>query len=45
VFFASLFGWIAGEWKGASSGTIRGFVLGMALIVSAILIIAFRVSV
>jgi L-rhamnose-H+ transport protein len=45
VFFASLFGWMAGEWKGASSGTIRGFVLGMALIVSAILIIAFRVSV
>ena len=45
VFFASLFGWMAGEWKGASAGTIRGFVLGMALIVSAILIIAFRVSV
>ena len=45
VLFASLFGWLAGEWKGASSSTIRGFVIGMALIVSAILIIAFGVSV
>ena len=45
VFFASLFGWMAGEWKGASSGTLRGFVIGMSLIVAAMLIIAFRVSV
>ncbi len=45
VFFASLFGWLAGEWRGASAGTIRGFALGMSLIVAAIMIIAFRVSV
>ena len=45
VLFASLFGWIAGEWKGASAATIRGFIFGMTLIVAAILIIAFKVSV
>lgn len=45
IFFASLFGWLAGEWKGASAATIRGFVAGMSLIVVAVLIIAFRVSV
>jgi L-rhamnose-H+ transport protein len=45
VFFASLFGWMAGEWKGASAKTIRGFVLGMSLIVVAILVIAFKVNV
>jgi hypothetical protein len=45
VLFASLFGWMAGEWKGASSATIRGFMTGMSLIVVAMLIIAFRVSV
>jgi L-rhamnose-H+ transport protein len=44
VFFASLFGWLAGEWKGASPATIRGFITGMSLIVAAMLIIAFRVS-
>jgi len=41
VLFANLFGWLAGEWKGASHRTIRGFVNGMALIVLAVLIIAF----
>jgi L-rhamnose-H+ transport protein len=44
VLFANLFGWLAGEWKGASRETIGGFVKGMALIVLAILIIAFGVS-
>lgn len=43
VLFANLFGWLAGEWKGASRSTIRGFVEGMALIVIAVLIIAFGV--
>jgi len=43
VLFANLFGWLAGEWKGASHQTIRGFVKGMALIVLAVLIIAFGV--
>jgi hypothetical protein len=40
VFFFNLFGWLAGEWKGASKQTLRGFVRGMALI----LIIAFGAS-
>ena len=44
VFFANVFGWLAGEWKGASSVTIRGFIVGMSLIVAAILVIAFRVN-
>jgi L-rhamnose-H+ transport protein len=41
VLFANLFGWLAGEWKGASRSTIYGFVKGMALIVIAVLIVAF----
>lgn len=45
VFFASLFGWIAGEWRGASAKTIRGFIIGMSFIVAAILVIAFKVNV
>jgi hypothetical protein len=44
VLFANLFGWLAGEWKGASRPTIRGFVIGMALVVAAILVIAFGVN-
>ena len=44
VLFANLFGWLAGEWKGASRQTIRGFVIGMALVVVAILVIAFGVN-
>jgi L-rhamnose-H+ transport protein len=43
VLFANLFGWLAGEWEGASHKTIRGFVKGMALIVLAVLIIAFGI--
>jgi L-rhamnose-H+ transport protein len=43
VLFASLFGWMAGEWKGASAKTVQGFVIGMSLIVLAILVIAFKV--
>ena len=41
ILFANLFGWLAGEWKGASRQTIQGFVKGMAFIVCAILILAF----
>jgi hypothetical protein len=41
VLFANLFGWLAGEWKGASRKTIQGFVKGMVFIVCAILLIAF----
>lgn len=44
VLFANLFGWLAGEWKGASLSTVRGFVIGMALVVAAILVIAFGVD-
>ncbi len=44
ILFANLFGWLAGEWKGASRETIKGFVKGMVFIVSAILIIAFGIS-
>lgn len=43
VLFANLFGWLAGEWKGASARTIQGFIKGMALIVVAIVLIAFGV--
>ena len=45
VFFGNLFGWLVGEWKGASANTIRGFLIGMSLIVVAILVIAFKVNV
>jgi L-rhamnose-H+ transport protein len=45
ILFANLFGWLAGEWKGASRETIKGFVKGMVMIVGAILIIAFGISV
>jgi L-rhamnose-H+ transport protein len=44
VLFASLFGWLAGEWKGASRQTVRGFIMGMLLIVVAILVIALGVQ-
>jgi len=44
VSFANLFGWLAGEWRGASRQTIRGFVVGMALVIAAILLIAFGVN-
>ncbi len=44
VLFANLFGWLAGEWKGASQRTVRGFVIGMALIIGAIFVIAFGVN-
>lgn len=44
VLFANLFGWLAGEWKGASRVTIRGFVFGMAFIIAAIFVIAFGVN-
>jgi hypothetical protein len=44
ILFANLFGWLAGEWKGASRQTIRGFIKGMLFIVAAICIIAFGMS-
>jgi L-rhamnose-H+ transport protein len=44
ILFANLFGWLAGEWKGASRETIKGFVKGMVFIVAAICIIAFGIS-
>lgn len=44
ILFANLFGWLAGEWKGASRETIGGFVKGMVFIVVAICIVAFGIS-
>ena len=44
ILFANLFGWLAGEWKGASRKTIQGFIQGMVCIVGAILIIAFGIN-
>jgi len=44
ILFANLFGWLAGEWKGASRKTIQGFIKGMVFIVGAILIIAFGLN-
>jgi len=44
VLFANLFGWLVGEWKGASRQTILGFVKGMVFIVCAILLIAFGLN-
>lgn len=44
VLFANLFGWLAGEWKGASRKTIQGFIKGMMFIVGAILLIAFGLN-
>ena len=40
ILFANLFGWAAGEWKGASRSTVRGFLIGMGLLVSAIVLVA-----
>jgi L-rhamnose-H+ transport protein len=44
ILFANLFGLLAGEWEGASRATVRGLVIGMALIIAAILVIAFGVN-
>jgi L-rhamnose-H+ transport protein len=44
VLFANLLGWWAGEWKGASSTTIRAFLKGMVLVLIAIFVIAFGVQ-
>jgi L-rhamnose-H+ transport protein len=44
VLFANLFGWLVGEWKGASRKTIQGFIKGMVFIVCAIFLIAFGMN-
>lgn len=41
VLFSNLIGWVIGEWRGASAGVIRGFVMGMAIILAGVIIIAF----
>lgn len=41
ILFANLFGWLAGEWKGSSRQTVRGFLTGMGLLVAAIALVAF----
>lgn len=44
VLSANFLGWLAGEWKGASSRTVRSFLAGMLLIVAAIVVIALGVG-
>lgn len=41
---ANLLGWMTGEWHGASRPVIRGFVVGMALIIAGIILIAVGVA-
>jgi L-rhamnose-H+ transport protein len=43
ILFATLFGWLAGEWKGSSRRTIRDLLIGMCLLVSAIVLVAFGI--
>jgi L-rhamnose-H+ transport protein len=43
ILFANLSGWLAGEWRGSSRATIQRALKGMALIVAAVLIVAFGV--
>jgi L-rhamnose-H+ transport protein len=40
ILWANLFGWLAGEWKGASRNTVRGFLLGMVTLIAAIVLVA-----
>ncbi len=44
LLFSNLFGWLVGEWKGASRSTIRGFVIGMVFLVLAIFVTAFGMT-
>jgi L-rhamnose-H+ transport protein len=44
VLFGNLVGFLAGEWRGASVGVIRGFIKGMALILAGIIVIAVGVA-
>lgn len=41
VLFANLFGWLAGEWKGSSRRTVYDLLIGMCLLVSTIVLVAF----
>lgn len=41
---ANLLGWITGEWQGAGRRVIRGFLIGMALIIAGIVVIALGVA-
>lgn len=43
ILFSNLFGWMSGEWNGASHSTIRGFIVGMILLLVAIVVVAFGV--
>ncbi|MGH8399219.1 MAG: hypothetical protein ACRETA_13405 [Gammaproteobacteria bacterium] len=44
ILFSNIFGWMSGEWKGASYSTIRGFITVMVLLKEAKLVVAFGVS-
>lgn len=41
---ANFLGWMTGEWQGASRPVIRGFVIGMGLIIVGIIVIAMGVA-
>ncbi len=44
VLSGNIIGWLIGEWKGASAGVIRGFLMGMALILIGIVVIALAAA-
>lgn len=44
VLFANLLGWMAGEWRGASPGVIRGYVKGLGFIVAGITVMAAGIA-
>jgi L-rhamnose-H+ transport protein len=44
VLFGNFNGWLIGEWKGASRGVIRGFLIGMGLILGGIVVIALAAA-
>lgn len=43
ILFSNLFGWMAGEWRGAAYATVRGFLAGMTFLILAIIVVAFGV--
>jgi L-rhamnose-H+ transport protein len=44
VLTGNLIGWLIGEWRGAHPAVIRGFLVGMALILAGIVVIAVAAS-
>jgi L-rhamnose-H+ transport protein len=44
ILFATVLGYLIGEWRGASRETIRGFLKGMLLIIAGIAVLTFAVA-